>query len=316
MKEGDCDVRSDEPGTRELCRRFRQPAAQLTASGSAALEVALEILSIGEGDEVIIPDIGCHSVGAAVVRSGATAVFVGVGDGLTLQPETVAQAYSARTRAVIAVHQFGLWCDVPGIRAVLPEHVEVIEDMAQAWGLRCDGVPAGGHGTVAVTSFGPSKPLSLGAGGAVLGPADRLAGAVSTGDVSDRRLRRPPSVARFPMPLLAGLPDAIEAADRALAVRRDIVATFQAHDLARSLRLAPLQPGSEPSWTRIPVYPVEPLTDESCNRLVAAFGAVQRMHEVLPSKLPMFSGYPTVVVAGPPSVRKPLLIVPPRGYRA
>jgi len=308
-------VLSAESGTRELCRRLRQPAVQLTASGSAALEVALEILEIGAGDEVIIPDVGCHALGAAVVRSGATAVFAGAGDGLTLTPGTVARACTARTRAVIAVHQFGLWCDVTGIRALLPKHVEVIEDVAQAWGLRCDGVPAGGHGTLAVTSFGPSKPLSLGAGGAVLGPADRLAGAVSAGDVSDRRLRRPPSVARFPMPLLAGLPDAIEAADRALAARRDMVTTFRSHDLARSFSLAPLQPGSEPGWTRIPVYPVEPLTDESWDRLVAAFGAVQRMHELPPSKLPMFSGYPTVVVAGPPSVREPLLIVPPRGYR-
>ena len=91
---------NERPGVAELVRRFGQHDAAFTASGSAALEVAFEVLGVSAGDEVVIPDLGCHSIAAAVVRRGAVPVFVGVGPALTLGPDDVAAALSPRTRAI------------------------------------------------------------------------------------------------------------------------------------------------------------------------------------------------------------------------
>ncbi|MFB6570358.1 DegT/DnrJ/EryC1/StrS family aminotransferase [Streptomyces noursei] len=297
-----------DAAVRDLLDRWGQPAAAFCASGGAALEAALEVLEVGGGAEVVVPDVGCHSVAAAVVRVGAVPVFVGVGEGLTLHPPDVAAACSARTRAVIAVHQYGLPCDVPGIVAAVPRGVAVIEDVAQTWGSTTRGVPAGSTGTLTVTSFGPSKPVALGAGGALLGPADLVSGAVARGDTSDRHRPRPPSPARFPAPLYPLLPAAVAEADRQLASRRAAVERFTGGDLARHFRLPGLLPGSSAGWTRVPLYPARSATPHHLAQLTDALGAAQRMHPRPPSALPMFRGRDTRVVTGTRRPVEPLLV--------
>ncbi|MQS05751.1 DegT/DnrJ/EryC1/StrS family aminotransferase [Streptomyces alkaliphilus] len=300
-----------EAALAELPRRLGQAAVEFTASGSAALEVALEVVEVGSGDEVIVPDIGCHSVAAAVVRRGAVPVFVGVGEELTLTPDAVAAACTDRVRAVIAPHQYGLPCDVPGIAAGVPRGVVVIEDVAQAWGSTVRGVPAGATGALAITSFGPSKPLSLGAGGALLGPAATVAGTVARGDVTDRALPRPPSPARFPAPLLEGLPSAMDDADRRLARRREVVDRFVRGPLAAHFRLPPLPPDSLASWTRLPLHPLsgtEARREALEAALEAELGPVQPMHRLPPSSLPMFRTSGKRVVTGGSGPVEPLLV--------
>lgn len=292
----------------ELAARFGQAEVALTSSGGAAIEIALEILGVGPGDEVVVPDLGCHSVGAAVVRRGAVPVFVGVGDALTLGPDDVAEAWSSRTRAVVAVHQYGLPCDVPGLAAILPAGALIVEDVAQTWGSHCGGVPSGSVGTLAVTSFGPSKPVALGGGGGVLGPGSALAGAVGRGDVSDRYLSRPPSAARLPDALLDGLPRSVRRADEALAARRAGVRRLLDGDLGSLLTLPPMPPGSDAGWTRVPLCPRDDELTAAARELLDAVGQVQHMHPVPPSGLPMFHGYETRAVPGPSRRRDPLLL--------
>ncbi|MFI9081882.1 DegT/DnrJ/EryC1/StrS family aminotransferase [Streptomyces sioyaensis] len=294
----------------ELLRRFGQPAVELTATGAAALEVALEVLGIGRGEEVIVPDLGCHSIAAAVVRSNATPVFVSVGDTLTLSPGEVAGAWSRRTRAVIVPHQYGLPCDVRGIVNAIPADGLVIEDVAQTWGSYTRGVASGATGTLTVTSFGPSKPVALGGGGAVLGLPAHLSDAVAHGDISDRHLARPPSPARFPLPLLERLPAALRHADAQLAMRRAVVARFLRSELSAYFRLPPLPPDSAASWTRMPLYPLSPthVSDDRLRKMLRTFGPIQEVHPVPPSGLPMFRGADKRVFPGGERRVDPLLI--------
>ena len=119
----------------ELARRLGQSAVEFAASGSAALETALEILGVGPGDEVV-PDVGCRSVAASVVRRGVVPVFTGVGEALALGPGDIAAACGARPRAVVAVPQYGLPCDVAGIQAAVGPDVVVIEDVPRPGALR------------------------------------------------------------------------------------------------------------------------------------------------------------------------------------
>lgn len=292
----------------DLAGRFQRPAVEFTASGTAAIEVALEVLGVGTGDEVIVPDAGCPSVAAAVIRNGSIPVFVGVGETLTLSPADAAAALSRRTRAIIAVHQYGLPCDVRGIVEAVPARVAVIEDVAQAWGAGVGGQACGAAGALTVTSFGPGKPLCLGGGGALFGPAAAIRGAVSRGDPREGYLPRPPSSARLPLSLLEGLSAAIDRADRDLAARRAAVAAFVDSDLSPRFRLPPVPLGSSPSWTVVPLYPTKPVTTASLRAVRDRLGPVELMPRIPPSRMPMLHGRDMRVVPGRQRRIDPLLV--------
>lgn len=302
-------MRTDEDAAaNELARRLGRDSVAFTATGSAAIEVALEICGVGRGDEVIVPDVGCHSIAAAVVRRSAIPVFVAVGRSLSLDAASVATALSRRTRAVVAAHHYGLPCDVASITAAVPPTVSVIEDVAQTWGTHVGASPCGSMGMLAVMSFGASKPVSLGGGGAVLGSEHVLAGAVSYGDVRDRALVRPPSSARMPVALLASLERAVRAADSALVARRAAVRRFLGDELSQRFTLPPMPPDSSASWTRVPLYSPDPPSATDLRRLEHVLGAVQQMHALPPSELPMFLGFEKRVVLEHRRVSEPLLV--------
>jgi dTDP-4-amino-4,6-dideoxygalactose transaminase len=138
---------------------------------SLTLDQALEILDamgIGPGDEVIVPAFTWVATANVVLYCGATPVFADVQrDTCNIDPADVARKLSPRTKAVIAVHLFGLCADMDALRAVLPANVPIIEDAACASGASYRGTPAGGLGLAAAFSFHPRKSITTGEGGMV-----------------------------------------------------------------------------------------------------------------------------------------------------
>ena len=135
------------------------------ASGSDALLLALMALGVGVGDEVITTLFTFVATAGAIVRLGATPVFVDI-DPTTynLDPAEVANAVTRNTKAILPVHLFGLSADMPAIMKVANEDgIPVVEDAAQALGATCYGRQAGNIGAVGCFSFFPSK--NLGAAG-------------------------------------------------------------------------------------------------------------------------------------------------------
>jgi hypothetical protein len=296
-----------DEGVTALALRAGQDEALLVASGTAAIELALEVLQVGPGDEVIVPDIGCHCVGAATARNGATVVFASVDEGLVLSPDDVRAALTTSTRAVIAIHQYGLPCDISAIRRAVPGTVTIVEDFAQAWGLRIAGAAAGSLGDLSTTSFGPTKPLSIGAGGALFGPSRHLR---DVGGTDERNRARPPSGARFPVPLLPLLPAAMLAADQRVMARRRAASTIVDHARRHGIEAVATAPGSLPSWTRLPLYlppGADPASFIGPPHLVEL---TQPMHPVPPSALPMFTNVPTRLARRRARTREPLLVKP------
>jgi len=110
-----------------------------------------------------VPAATCRKVVRAVIAAGATPVLIDAGVDLLLTPKSVA-ACGSDLAAVIAVHQFGLPCEVAALRLVMPRSAVLVEDSAMAW--RVCTPALSGH--MVITSFGPTKPLSLGRGGALL----------------------------------------------------------------------------------------------------------------------------------------------------
>lgn len=142
--------------------------ALATSSCTTGLHLILAAMGIGPGDEVIVPAFTWVATANVVVYCGATPVFADV-DRRTnnLDAADVARRISPRTKAVIAVHLFGLCADMDALRAVLPPYIPIIEDAACAAGARYKGLPAGGLGLAASFSFHPRKSITTGEGGMV-----------------------------------------------------------------------------------------------------------------------------------------------------
>lgn len=137
---------------------------------TTALHLALLTLDIGPGDEVIVPSLSFIATANAVVHCGATPVFAEV-DPLTynLDPDAAEAAITARTRAIMAVHQIGLPADIDRFAEIARRHgIAMIEDAACALGARYKGRPIGGHSDLVCFSFHPRKVICTGEGGMVL----------------------------------------------------------------------------------------------------------------------------------------------------
>jgi dTDP-4-amino-4,6-dideoxygalactose transaminase len=140
------------------------------ANGLDALVLALRALEIGRGDEVIVPSNTYIASWLAVSAVGATPVPVEP-DPRThnIDSARIADAITARTRAIMPVHLYGQPADIDAILALARDYgVAVAEDAAQAHGARYKGRKLGGHGDVICWSFYPGKNLgALGDGGAI-----------------------------------------------------------------------------------------------------------------------------------------------------
>ena len=157
--------------------------AVAVSSGTAALHLALLALGIGRGDEVIVPAYTFPATANAVELCGGTAVLVDVDSETFLaRPEQVAEAITARTRAVLAVHLFGRPLPWEELQTAVPQDVALVEDAAGALGARYRGTPCGALGLLGCLSFHPRKVVTTGEGGAVTTDEAELAAAV-------RRLR-------------------------------------------------------------------------------------------------------------------------------
>jgi perosamine synthetase len=145
------------------------------SSCTTGLHLALHVLGIGPGDEVVIPSFSFIASANAVRYCGGTPVFADV-DELTgnLTAETVAAVLTPRTKAVMAVHQGGLPADVDAIRARCGD-IPVIEDAACAAGSTYRGRSVGAGSPLSAWSFHPRKLLTTGEGGMVTTDEPELA---------------------------------------------------------------------------------------------------------------------------------------------
>jgi dTDP-4-amino-4,6-dideoxygalactose transaminase len=135
--------------------------AVAVGSGSDALRLVLLALGIGPGDEVVTPAFSFVASATAVLQVGARPVFADVDPlTLTLGPDQAAAALGPRTRAIIAVHLYGLPAAMGALGALAEARgLALVEDAAQAFGATWQGRVVGGLGTAGAFSFYPTKPL-------------------------------------------------------------------------------------------------------------------------------------------------------------
>jgi len=140
------------------------------ASGSSALFVALSVAGVRPGAEVITTPYTFDATVEAIILLDAIPVFVDIRPtDLNIDPAKIEAAITDKTRAILPVHIFGAPCDMHPIEAIAQKHnLEVILDMAQAYGTLYDGKPVGAFGRMSTLSFYPTKNLpGIGDGGMV-----------------------------------------------------------------------------------------------------------------------------------------------------
>jgi perosamine synthetase len=139
-------------------------------SGTSALHLAMLAAGIGPGDEVITSPFSFIASANSILFVGARPVFVDIDPvSLNMDPRLIEAAVTERTRAILAVHIFGLPCDMTAVMDVARRHrLTVIEDACEALGARWRGRTVGAFGQSALFAFYPNKQITTGEGGALV----------------------------------------------------------------------------------------------------------------------------------------------------
>lgn len=166
---------STGPKSKELeemfCEYFNAEYAVSLSNCTVALHLALEVLDIEEGDEVICPSLTFVATVNAIKYVGATPVFADIKseDNLTIDPKHVRKLITSRTKAIIVMHYAGFACDMDEILSIAKEHnLKVVEDACHGPLSEYKGKKLGTIGDVGCFSFFSNKNLSTGEGGMFL----------------------------------------------------------------------------------------------------------------------------------------------------
>lgn len=146
-------------------------------NGLDALRLALSGLGIGKGDEVLVQANTFIATALAITQNGATPVFVDADAFFGIDPDSIEQSITDRTKAIMVVHLYGQPCNMEAIMSIAQKYnLKVVEDCAQCHGAIYQGKKCGTFGDVACFSFYPMKPIgAFGDAGAVTTNCDEVA---------------------------------------------------------------------------------------------------------------------------------------------
>jgi len=164
--------------TGKECRKFEKEFSAWSDSkyavalgnGTLALDVALKVLNIGGGDEVVVTSRTFIASISSIVNAGAVPVFADVDlDSQNITPETISSVITDKTKVIVCVHLAGWPCDMDEILAIANEYdLYVIEDCAQAHGAKYKGKPVGSIGHIGCWSFCQDKIMTTGGEGGMV----------------------------------------------------------------------------------------------------------------------------------------------------
>ncbi|GAA0691829.1 DegT/DnrJ/EryC1/StrS aminotransferase family protein [Marinobacterium maritimum] len=160
---------------REFAEYVGAEHAIALANGTVALDLALNALGVGAGDEVIVTSRTFLASVSSIVNAGAVPVFADVDpDSQNVTADSIAAVITLRTRAIVCVHLAGWPCDMDPIMALAEQHeLYVIEDCAQAHGALYKRQPVGSIGHVGCWSFCQDKIMTTGGEGGMVTTNDR-----------------------------------------------------------------------------------------------------------------------------------------------
>jgi dTDP-4-amino-4,6-dideoxygalactose transaminase len=154
---------------REWCEAFGHRHALGVSSGTAALSIAMAALSVGPGDEVLVPGYMWVSCISAIVRAGAIPRLVDIDESFCIDPEDLKRKIGPRSRAILFVHMSGAPGRIEEVAEIARSaKIALIEDCAQAAGASLRGTAVGKFGDIGIFSFQLNKNITSGDGGMVV----------------------------------------------------------------------------------------------------------------------------------------------------
>ncbi|MCA9104099.1 MAG: aminotransferase class V-fold PLP-dependent enzyme [Planctomycetales bacterium] len=252
---------------------FARPLVHCVSSGTVAVEIALRAVGVQAEDEVVLAGYDFPGNFRAIEAIGARPVLTDLSAGAwTVGEEQVITALTPKTKAVLVSHLHGSIAPLDSLEPSLRERgVALIEDACQVPGGSLAGRPLGSFGDVSVLSFGGSKLLSAGRGGAVLTSDPRLAQRITI--LNDRgNLAYPMSElqAAVLIPQLDHLADRHDARASAVDQLRSQLATSPIAELLFGERAS--QQATSPAWYKLPITAPDQATRDTW---LAFFGSAQ-----------------------------------------
>jgi len=167
-------ISSEGPFIKEFEDKFSEYVSRkygiAVANGSAALDIAVQAINIGPGDEVIMPTFTIISPALSVVRAGGIPVLVD-SDPTTwnMDVNQIESKITNKTKAILIVHIYGLPVDMNPVLALCKKYnLKLIEDAAEMHGQTYNGKPCGSFGDISIFSFYPNKHITTGEGGMIV----------------------------------------------------------------------------------------------------------------------------------------------------
>lgn len=256
------------------------------ANGLDAIFLSLKAMSIGPGDEVIVPSNTYIATWLAVSRCGATPVPVEpLENTYNIDPDKIESKITNKTKAIIPVHLYGQPADLDPIMALAKKYnLKILEDAAQAQGAKYKGKRIGAHGDAVAWSFYPGKNLgAMGDGGAVTTDDPRLAEKIRILSNYGSRVKYENEVQGVNSRL-----DSIQAAVLSVKLdyldewnaRRSVFAEKYNQELSRTNLLLPYVPEwAEPVWHQ---YVVRTDDRDRLRRCLAHAGVATLIHYPIP----------------------------------
>lgn len=154
---------------RAVAEYVQVPYAVALNSCTSALQIALEILGVGPGDEVILPSFTFIATANAVVHRGAVPVFADIDPATyNIDPDDIEGLITEKTKVILPVDQVGLPADLePILEIAKRRRLRILEDAACALGSTYEGRPVGGISEISCFSFHPRKVITTGEGGMI-----------------------------------------------------------------------------------------------------------------------------------------------------
>lgn len=147
------------------------------SNGTAALEVAMQAIGVGEGDEIIMPAFTIISCAMAVTKLGAVPVLIDSDiHTWNMNVSEIERKITSRTKAILVVHLYGLPVEMDKVLELAGKyHLKIVEDAAEMHGQTYKGKPCGSFGDLSTFSFYPNKHVTTGEGGMVVTDDEELA---------------------------------------------------------------------------------------------------------------------------------------------
>jgi len=154
---------------KKVCEKFNIPFCVAVSNGTAALRASLAMLNVKPGDEVISTPYTFMATNTSILEQGATPVFADIKyDDLNIDPKSIKERITDKTKAIICVHYAGNPCDMDEIRKIGRENnLPIIEDCAHAMGSKYKGQFVGSMADIACFSFQVVKIITCGDGGVI-----------------------------------------------------------------------------------------------------------------------------------------------------